>query len=60
MGVPVQDVINPDSADAQQPQNHNRCKQEPDPVGAVMLKVKQEHQYCTSSGNFNICRTKKL
>lgn len=60
MRVPAKDVIYTNSADAQQPRYDHRCEQEPNPVGAIMLKGKQGYQYDTCNWNFYICRTLEI
>jgi len=52
----VYDVIYPNGTDAQKPHENNWCKQEPNPVGAIMLKGKQANEYGARNWNFHICK----
>jgi hypothetical protein len=56
MRIPVYDVIYPNGTDAQKPHENNWCKQEPNPVGAIMLKGKQANEYGARNWNFHICK----
>lgn len=55
MWIPMEDIINTNSTDAQQPGQDNRCKETPHTVSAIMLKGKQKYQYYTSHWNLHIC-----
>lgn len=56
MRIPVEDIVQPDSANAEEPCYDNGREQESDPVGAIMLKGKHGYQYDTSNGYFYICK----
>lgn len=43
MGVPIDDVVDPYDADADKPQENNRCKEKSDPVCAKVLQGEQSY-----------------
>lgn len=58
-GIPVDDIVYTNSADAYKPCYHNRCKKESQSMGPIMLERKQEYQYDTCNWDFYICRIKE-
>lgn len=57
--VPTQYVVEAKGTDAEQPDKHDRGKQEPDPMSAIMLQSKEADQYETSNRNHRICIYKR-
>ena len=59
MRIPVYNVIQADSTDAEKPGDDYGCKQESNPVSAKMLEGKQAYKYNACNRNFNICHAKE-
>ena len=57
MGIPIDDVVDPYDADAEEPQANNRREEKSDPVCAVVLQSEQAYQYRTCYGKQNICKS---
>lgn len=53
-------IINTNGTDAEKPCDNYRCKQEANPVCAIMLKGKQAYQYHACSWKFYICQVSIL
>lgn len=45
MGIPMDDVVDTNDADAEKPQANNRREKKANPVCTIMLQGEQTHQY---------------
>ena len=56
MGVPVDDIVQPDRAYAEKPRDHDGREEESYTVCPVMLQREQEYEYCASNRHLHVCQ----
>lgn len=54
--VPVQDVVQANSADEEEPNGDDRCEQEPNPMAPVVLQGEEQYLNRTSRRNRHVWR----